>query len=66
LTASHLGLGESEYGDVPVLVALYDGGEERKLYTPVEIGYVGQGDRPDAVVITVIPRATDSNGATTW
>jgi hypothetical protein len=61
LTAGHLRLGDPEYADVPVLIAIYDGTSGRKLYTPAEIGYVGQGDRPEAVVITVIPTVADSN-----
>jgi len=56
LTAGQLHLGTSEFADLPVLVAVYDGSGEREMFVPVEIGYVGRGDRPDAVVITVIPR----------
>ncbi len=56
LTAGQLRLGDPQYADVPVWIAIYDGTGERQLYTPAEIGYVGDGDRPQAVVITAIPR----------
>jgi hypothetical protein len=60
LTAERLNLGDPEHADVPVLVAVYDGTGEPTLYVPAEIGYIGTGDRPDAVVITVIPRDSDA------
>jgi hypothetical protein len=60
LTAGQLHLGQPEFADLPVLVAVYDGTGERTLYVPAEIGYVGEGDRPDAVVITVIPPTATS------
>jgi hypothetical protein len=61
LTAGHLSLGDPAYADLPVLVAVYDGTGERAMYVPAEIGYVGSGDRPDAVVITVIPQSSPSD-----
>jgi hypothetical protein len=56
LTAGQLNLGHPDFADLPILVAVYDGTGERTVCVPAEIGYVGNGDRPDAVVITVIPR----------
>jgi len=38
---------------LPVLVASYDGAAEPPLCPPVEVGLVGEGDQPDALVITV-------------
>ncbi len=43
--------------DLPVLVANFDGTGETPLLPPVEIGFTGRGDRPDALVITVTPIA---------
>jgi hypothetical protein len=61
LTAGQLHLGPPEYAEVPVLVAVYDGTGGRSMYVPAEIGYVGERDRPEAVVITVIPRDAESD-----
>jgi hypothetical protein len=38
---------------LPIRVAVYDGTERRPLVMPVEVGFVGQGTAPDAVLITV-------------
>ena len=61
LTAGRLNLGDPDLADVPVLVEVYDGSGETTMYVPAEIGYIGTGERPDAVVITVIPRGSDAN-----
>ncbi len=38
---------------LPLLVAVYDGSAATPLLAPVEVGLVGEGERPDALVITV-------------
>lgn len=38
---------------LPLLVAVYDGSAITPLLTPVEVGLVGEGEQPDALVITV-------------
>jgi hypothetical protein len=59
LTAGQLHLGTPEYANVPVLIAIYDGEGAESLYAPAEIGYVGTGERPDAVLITAIARVSE-------
>ena len=59
LTAGQLHLGAPDCADVPVLIAIYDGEGAESLYVPVEIGYVGTGERPVTVVITAIAQVSE-------
>src|SRR4051794_32399248 len=61
LTPGSLSLGDPAYAALPVLVAVYAATGDRAMYVPAEIGYVGSGDRPDAIVITVIPEGSPSS-----
>lgn len=38
---------------LPIRISLYDGAGGVVLYDPVELVYVGEGDRPDALTMTV-------------
>ena len=38
---------------LPIRISLYEGVEGVVPYDPVEVVYVGEGDRPDALTITV-------------
>jgi len=38
---------------LPVRISLYEGAGAVSLYDPVEIGYVGKDERPDAIAVTV-------------
>ena len=44
-------------GELPVNVSVYDGSRTATLLVPVEVGFTGEAEIPDAVVITASPLA---------
>jgi hypothetical protein len=44
----------AEWAELPVVVELFGGAGDRTRLAVAEIGLTGAGDRPDAIVLTVV------------